>query len=120
MLKKVSPVLWTDKLEESVEFYSHILLFECDAMDLKEGWAKMRKGEAVIMLGLPSDHLPFEKPHFTGSIYLYTNNVVSEWELVKDLVNVCYPLEKFSYGMWEFGIFDNNGYLLQFGQAIDI
>ena len=120
MLKRVSPILWTKDLEETVEFYTHILLFECDGMDLQRGWAKMRKGKAMIMLALPHDHMPFEKAHFTGSLYFYSNNVLTEWELVKDLVNVCYPLEKFEYGMWEFGIFDNNGYLLQFGQAIDI
>ena len=120
MLKKVSPILWTNQLEESVEFYSHILLFECDAFDREAGWAKMRKGEAVIMLSRPVEKKSFVKPAFTGSLYLYTNNVVSEWELVKDLATVCYPLEKFESGMWEFGIFDNNGYLLQFGQAIDV
>ncbi len=120
MIKKVSPILWTQKLEETVEFYTHILLFECDAMDLKAGRAKMRKGEATIMLSLPNEHIPFKKPHFTGSIYLYTNNVTSEWELVKDLAEVCYSLEKFDYGMWEFAIYDNNGYMIQFGQSIDV
>lgn len=31
---------------------------------------------------------------------------------------VCYPIEDFHYGMREFAIFDNNGYLLQFGQPV--
>jgi len=35
---------------------------------------------------------------------------------LKDKVRVCYPLENFEYGMREFAIYDNNGYLLQFGQ----
>ena len=30
----------------------------------------------------------------------------------------CYPIEDFHYGMREFAIFDNNGYLLQFGQPL--
>ena len=38
------------------------------------------------------------------------------WERLKDVVRVCYPIEDFEYGMREFGIYDNNGYLLQFGQ----
>jgi len=29
---------------------------------------------------------------------------------------VCYPIENFAYGMREFAIYDNNGYLLQFGE----
>jgi len=109
MIKKLSPMLWTDKLEETVEFYTHILLY---------GWAKMRKGEAIIMLSLPNDHIEFRKAHFTGSIYLYTNNIDADWELVKDLADICYPLEKFDYGMWEFAIYDNNGYMIQFGQDV--
>jgi hypothetical protein len=40
------------------------------------------------------------------------------WQLVKDRVKVCYPIEDFDYGMREFGIFDNNGYLLQFGRPL--
>ena len=40
------------------------------------------------------------------------------WERLKDKTNVCYPIETFEYGMREFAIYDNNGYLLQFGQEI--
>jgi hypothetical protein len=36
----------------------------------------------------------------------------------KDQAAVCYPLETFNYGMREFAIYDNNGYLLQFGQEV--
>lgn len=31
---------------------------------------------------------------------------------------VCYAIENFGYGMREFGVYDNNGYLLQFGQPL--
>jgi hypothetical protein len=37
---------------------------------------------------------------------------------LKDKTKVCYPIETFGYGMREFAIFDNNGYLLQFGQPV--
>jgi hypothetical protein len=40
------------------------------------------------------------------------------WELVNARAKVCYPIETFGYGMREFGIYDNNGYLLQFGQPM--
>jgi hypothetical protein len=33
-------------------------------------------------------------------------------------VTIVYPLEDFPYGMREFAIRDNNGYILQFGQEI--
>lgn len=31
---------------------------------------------------------------------------------------ICYPFEDFAYGMREFGIYDNYGYLLQLGQEL--
>jgi len=34
------------------------------------------------------------------------------------VVRICYPIETFEYGMREFAIYDNNGYLLQFGEAV--
>jgi uncharacterized glyoxalase superfamily protein PhnB len=37
---------------------------------------------------------------------------------LKDSTTVVYPLEDFDYGMREFAIRDNNGYVLQFGQEI--
>ncbi|MGB3468014.1 MAG: VOC family protein [Cyclobacteriaceae bacterium] len=119
MIKKLSAVLWTDKLEESVEFYTHILLFECDALNESAGWAKMRKGEAIIMLSKPQGDRPFVQPAFTGSLYLNSNNVMTEWDLMKDLAEICYPITQRDYGMLEFAIYDNNGYVIQFGQAVE-
>ena len=40
------------------------------------------------------------------------------WQRVRERARVCYPLEDFDYGMREFAIYDNNGYLLQFGEPI--
>jgi uncharacterized glyoxalase superfamily protein PhnB len=41
------------------------------------------------------------------------------WNQLKDKAKVSYPIEDFDYGMREFAIYDNNGYLLQFGHSID-
>ena len=40
------------------------------------------------------------------------------WQQIKERATVVYPLEDFEYGMREFAIRDNNGYILQFGQEI--
>ena len=40
------------------------------------------------------------------------------WEQIKDKASVVYPIENFFYGIREFAIRDNNGYVLQFGQEI--
>jgi uncharacterized glyoxalase superfamily protein PhnB len=82
------------------------------------GWASLKRDSVAIMLALPNEHIPFDKPAFTGSLYLYSDEVDVLWQQVKDKVKVCYPIENFEYGMREFAIYDNNGYLLQFGQEI--
>ena len=40
------------------------------------------------------------------------------WEQLQATATICYPLEDFAYGMREFAIYDNNGYVLQFGEVI--
>ena len=55
---------------------------------------------------------------FTGSLHLKTDDVDSLWARLKDRVRICYPIETFDYGMREFAIYDNNGYVLQFGQPL--
>ncbi|WP_165456536.1 VOC family protein [Pedobacter kyonggii] len=54
----------------------------------------------------------------SGSLYINTNKVATLWESLKDQCEICYPSEDFDYGMREFAIYDNNGYLLQFGQDL--
>jgi uncharacterized glyoxalase superfamily protein PhnB len=73
---------------------------------------------AEFIISKPNDHIPFDKPTFTGSFYINTDNVDNIWDLIKEKVKICYPIENFEYGMREFAVYDNNGYLLQFGQEI--
>ena len=73
---------------------------------------------ADLMISKPNDHIPFDKSTFTGSFYFNTDNVDEIWNTVKDKIKICYPIESFEYGMREFAVYDNNDYLLQFGQDI--
>ena len=57
-------------------------------------------------------------PTFTGSLYFHTDDVDTLWQRLKDRARICYPIDNFEYGMREFAIYDNNGYLLQFGQPL--
>lgn len=118
MLNGIVPILTTDKLDETIEFYTKVLGFECNGRDEEHGWASVRKDSITIMFGAPNAHKPFSKPEFTGSLYMYTDNVDAEWEKIGQKVTVSYPPETFAYGMREFGFYDNNGYLLQFGQPV--
>jgi uncharacterized glyoxalase superfamily protein PhnB len=115
-LQELTPMLRTKNLQESVEFYTRILGFECDELSEEWGWASLHRDGITLMLARPNAHESFDRPAFTGSLYIRTDDVDVLWEQLKDRAKVCYPVEDFEYGMREFAIYDNNGYLLQFGQ----
>ena len=114
----ITPMLRTASLTETVKFYQEVLGFECENLNEDWGWASLRRDGMEIMISLLNPHEGDERPVFTGSLYLRTNDVNAWWERVQAQARVCYPLEDFEYGMREFAIYDNNGYLLQFGQPI--
>ncbi len=105
-------MFYTEAIDDTVKFYYNILYFECAHNDSTLGWASVKKDGVEIMFCLPNSHIPFEKPQFTGSIYIISDNVDAIWESIKEKVTVCFPIEIFDYGMREFAIFDNNGYLI--------
>jgi uncharacterized glyoxalase superfamily protein PhnB len=114
----IRPMLNTNELKETIAFYVNVLGFTCGEYNEDWGWAALYKDEAEIMLAKPNEHTPFEKPMFTGSFYFNVDNVEELWDAFKDKCNICYEIESFEWGMREFAIYDNNGYLLQFGQDI--
>ena len=113
-LLDVTPMLTVTAIEPAIAFYRDALGFECVASS--EGWACLSRDGVEVMFALPNAHLPFDRPIMTGSLYLNTDDVDGWWEQVKDRCEVIYPIEDFEYGMREFAIRDNSGYLLQFGK----
>ncbi|MFM1879299.1 MAG: hypothetical protein RLZZ241_2165 [Bacteroidota bacterium] len=118
-LKSLRPMLWTNQFEETLTFYTKVLGFTIGERNNEWGWASLYKDTVHIMVAKPNAHTPFEKPIFTGSFYFNTDQVDQLWSQLKDKTNICYELEDFEWEMREFGIYDNNGYLLQFGQNIE-
>lgn len=114
----VRPMIYTRELKETIRFYTEVLGFTCGEYNEDWGWASLNRDDAEIMLAKPNEHIPFEKPNFTGSFYICVNDADTYWEQVKDKAKICYAPEDFDWGMREFAIFDNNGYLLQFGHEI--
>jgi catechol 2,3-dioxygenase-like lactoylglutathione lyase family enzyme len=112
------PVIWTEQLDKTLKFYTEILGFRCDERNNDWGWASLHRDTTGIMLSKPNAHTAFTAPVFTGSFYFTVNEIWPLWEQVQNKVRVCYAPERFDWGMYEFGIYDNNGYLLQFGQEI--
>lgn len=117
-LTGLRPILWTNEMEETIDFYTTILGFTCGERNDDWGWAALQKDGVEIMIARPNAHTPFDKPVFTGSFYLNTDHVDEWWEDLKGKTRVCYAIENFDWGMREFAVYDNNGYLLQFGQEI--
>jgi len=113
----VTPMLTVTAMEPAIAFYRDILGFEC--LGSVEGWACMGSDGIEVMLALPNAHPPFEKPLMTGSLYFLTDDTDAWWERLKDKCQVEYPIESFEYGMREFAVRDNSGYLLQFGARIE-
>lgn len=113
------PMLWTEQLDASIAFYTQTLHFTCGEKNDTWQWAALHNGEVELMLAKPNAHMPFTAPQFTGSFYFRVTDVAPLWERLKDKVSIVYPLDTFDWGMREFAIYDNNGYILQFGEALN-
>lgn len=117
-LKEIRPMLYTKELKATIEFYTRHLGFTCGEFNEEWQWAAMHRDKIEFMLAYPNEHVPFERPGFTGTFYIISEDVDALWEELKDKAEVVYPIENFEHGMREFAIKDNNGYMLQFGQEI--
>jgi uncharacterized glyoxalase superfamily protein PhnB len=116
-ISALTPMLWTIQLKETIEFYTHFLGFTCIEYNEDWGWAAISKDDVGLMIARPNAITNFIKPFFTGSFYFNVEDVDELWQALKDKVQICYNLDDFEYGMRDFAIYDNNGYILQFGQA---
>lgn len=118
-LNSLRPILWTEDMQGTIDFYTSVLDLECNERNDEWGWASLSSGEEVgLMVAKPNAHTPYGEIGFTGSFYFNTDDVEAMWLKVKDKVRVCYGIETFEWGMREFAVYDNNGYTLQFGQEV--
>jgi uncharacterized glyoxalase superfamily protein PhnB len=117
-LTELRSMLYTRKLDETIAFYVDQLGFTLDERMETQGWASLSRDGVALMLAKPNEHTTFDAPAFTGSFYFNVDDVEGLWRALRDKGKLCYPIETFDYGMREFAIFDNNGYVLQFGQAV--
>lgn len=117
-LTELRPILWTEDLQGTIDFYLGVLSFTCGERNDDWGWATLSKDNVAVMIAKPNEHTPFDKIGFTGSFYFNVDDVEAAWAELKDKARVCYGIENFEWGMREFAVYDNNGYLLQFGQEV--
>jgi uncharacterized glyoxalase superfamily protein PhnB len=119
-LTALRPMLWTKDLQATIDFYTNVLEFTLDESNDDWGWASLHKDDVYLMIARPNEHTPFDKPSFTGTLYINTDHVDYWWEKLRRKVKVCYDIENFEYDMREFAFYDNNGYLIQYGQPLEI
>lgn len=117
-LLRLTPMMRTWDMPATLAFYTDVLGFICENYSEEASWASLVKDEIRVMFSGPNQHEDDQAPAFTGSLYFQCDDVDTIWMQLQDKVGICYPPENFEYGMREFGIYDNNGYLLQFGQEL--
>jgi uncharacterized glyoxalase superfamily protein PhnB len=113
--KPIIPIIWTLELDATIQFYCHVLEFECIERNEGWNWAILKQNECELMVANPS-YNSFKSAIFTGSFYINVDDVDQLWYKLKDITKICYEIQTFEWGMREFSIYDNNGYQLQFGQ----
>jgi uncharacterized glyoxalase superfamily protein PhnB len=112
-LKALTPMLQTDSIDRTRDWYEATLGFRCAAED--SGWCRLVRDGVAIMF-MTNDHLG--APHMTGTQYIYVDDVMALFEALKGHCVVEWGPEQMPYGMLEFAIKDPNGYLLSFGQQV--
>src|ERR1700745_1129215 len=101
-MKKLSPILWTKNLEETISFYQNVLGFS--ATSNFPNFVYLSRADVAIMFVLPIDEPEdckdpenleefFPKPMLTGSIYIYLEEVDKLWESVKHKATIKSTLE---------------------------
>ena len=116
--RQIKPIISSKQIKETIAYYPNMLGFTCRAYREEWGWAAMQRDDVEVILAYPNQHYSFEKPNFTGSFYIETEEVDFLWEELKNKVNILNPLEILDQGMREFAIPDNNGYILQFRENL--
>jgi uncharacterized glyoxalase superfamily protein PhnB len=118
-LNSLTPLLEVEDMDKTIQFYETVLGFNCIEREKNE-WAVVQKDDVSIMFSLRFDKDNYPNTYMTGSLYINTDDIDVIWQILKNKVSVCYPIENFDHGMREFAIYDNNGYRLQFGQETKI
>ena len=126
-LHKLSPILWTKNLQETILFYKNVLGFK--GVSNFPNFVSLSRENVELMFIVPQDEPEdckapdnqaefFPRPMLTGSLFIVTEQVDELWNSVKDKAIIKTSIADREYYMRDFSILDNNGYELVFGQDI--
>lgn len=113
-LRSLTPVLVTHDLSGTIAFLETVFGFRVEARADEFHWARLVRDEVRVMLCGPLDDAPQQPPQLSGSLYIVCEDVDAEWHALAGRARVCFEPETQHYGMREFGVYDNNGYLYVF------
>ena len=124
-LHRLSPILWTKNLQETILFYKNVLGFK--GVSNFPNFVSLSRENVELMFIVPQDEPEdckdpdnqaefFPRPMLTGSLFIVTEQVDELWNSVKDKAIIKTSIAE--YYMRDFSILDNNGYELVFGQDI--
>jgi uncharacterized glyoxalase superfamily protein PhnB len=124
-LKKLSPNLMVEDVNQTVKFYKDVLGFELDQSVPESGqydWASTRCGEVEIMFQARhslSEDLPAFRELPTGgtlTFFIEVQGIQEIYERARNQVEIVQDINVTFYGMREFSIKDPNSYILTFAE----
>ncbi len=65
------PMLWTEDLPGTIDFYTNALGFECHDQNDEWGWASVSLDNVSIMLAKPNAHEKYDRMGFYGLILFH-------------------------------------------------
>ena len=126
-LNKLAPNLMVEDADRTISFYKDVLGFEL-VLAVPDGgptdWAVMKCGNVEMMFQSKTslvEEIPLLKDReIGGALYFYVevDDIKGLYANLRDKVTTVRDLRTTSYGMQEFLIQDNNGYLLAFAQRV--
>lgn len=126
-MKKITPHLFVNDVQENISYYEKILGFKVDYVQSdggKPNFAMLVNGNVELMIGLKKalyKYLPeFENKELASStvFYIEMTNVESYYEEIREDVKIVKELQETWYKTKEFWIKDCNGYLLAFFENV--
>lgn len=125
-LGQITPNLMVTDVDETVAFYQDVLGFNVqDSVPREDGklqWAMMGREKAVIMFqeqtNIAEEYPAFKNQSPGGTLVLFTvmEGLDTYFERVRQQADILKEPYTTFYGMKEFQIKDNNGYILTFAE----
>ncbi len=125
-LKKLTPNLMVEDVNQTIDFYKNMLGFEVLATVPETGqfnWAMLKQGDVEMQFQTRaslSEEIPTFKDRAIGgalTLYIDIENVTQLHASLKDKVTIVQDMHTTFYGTQEFAIQDCNGFILSFSQG---